>query len=354
MMKRILIVEDDKFISTIFRMFLIELGHELIGRCEDGEQAVKLCRDLKPDVVLMDIHLSGDLDGIQTADKLRVLFDIPVIYISGDTTTDVIERAIVSNSYGFLVKPVNKKELGISIDLAFYKHKVDVEQQSREKGYREFISESPVPVIIVCNGRILYINLLALEQIMKTTYIEDVMGCDLLKFVVPDSVETMNRLLSVENEEDHRLINQLVVLRDIHGQQLYAEVSSASVRFNDSKAVQLIIRDISSSVLQRQQSELFQNLLLASDTPLVMLDKSFKLIIKNSAAVNLFPDLADVSTGEVVDSFKTAISPACMVGFDQYDFKVNIQTAVGSDIKLRCVGICDGHGTVCRWVITLA
>ena len=351
-MRKVLIVEDDRFISTIFKLFLNELGHELVGRCENGNEAIALCHELKPDVVLMDIHLQGETDGIQTTERLRMELDIPVIYISGDTSSEVIERAIVSNSYGYLVKPVNKKELGISIDLAYYKHRVDVEQRSRERGYREFISEMPIPIVIVHQGKVQYLNLLALEKIMRTTYIEDVIGLDFTKFVATESLGTVKQLMGVENNPKQKFTDELVVLHDIHGQQLHAEISAAAITFNNKQSVQLMIRDVSGQVLQMQQCEYLQNLQLNSDVPFVLLDRAFKLLVKNEAAQSLIPYLTGIATGEVVEELKEVISAACIAGFERYDLVIGMQVPPGNDVKIRCVGLCDGHGMVSRWGIT--
>ena len=163
-------------------MFLRDLGHELVGRTSSGKEAIEKCKELKPDVVLMDIHLDGDLDGIQTAEMLKREMEVPIIYISSDTSSPVIERAIVSNSYAYLVKPINKKELGISIDLAYFKHKVDIEQKEREQSYREFISDSPMPIVVINDDKITYLNRLGLD-VFKTHYIEDVMGLSIKSFV---------------------------------------------------------------------------------------------------------------------------------------------------------------------------
>ncbi|WP_139657963.1 response regulator, partial [Pseudomonas shirazica] len=89
-------------------------GYKLVGRCEAGDQALELCKIEKPDVVLMDIHLEGEIDGIETAERIQREFEIPVIFVTSDTSSYIVERAIISNSYGYLVKPVKKNELGIS------------------------------------------------------------------------------------------------------------------------------------------------------------------------------------------------------------------------------------------------
>jgi len=129
--KRLLIVEDDKMICTIFEMFIKELGHELVGIAQNGTDAVDKCRLFSPDIVLMDIHLAGEMSGIETARKLNALFPIPVIYISSDMEDTTIQNAICKNTYGFLVKPIYKVNLGITIEFAFAKHKCDQEFEQK-------------------------------------------------------------------------------------------------------------------------------------------------------------------------------------------------------------------------------
>ena len=254
-MRKILIVEDDRFITTILAMFLRELGHELVGKCETGIEAVELCKKVKPDVVLMDIHLEGELDGIQTTEKLKTDFDIPVIYVSSDTSSYIIERAIVTNSYGFLVKPVNKQELGISIDLAYYKHKVDVEQKERERGYRQFISSSPVPIVIVNEGKIQYLNKLALEVVFKTHYIEDVLLQPFMNFVANDDRDVIKRLFDDFEKSGSCFKCQTIRLQDVHGRFTVVEIDGSGVNFNNKSSIQIIIRDISDDMYIRELME---------------------------------------------------------------------------------------------------
>ncbi len=246
-MRKILVVEDDRFIAAIFTMFLRDMGHEMVGRCQTGREALDLCRSLNPDVVLMDIHLDGDWDGIQTADRITRELHIPVIFVSSDTDDDVIGRAIVSNSYGYLVKPINKKELGISIDLAYYKHRVDQELKQREKGYRQFISESPLPMVIVSNGKIQYLNNNALS-LFRSHYIEDMLGLPFIKFmgdVIPNALQSIL-------EQACNGIAKFPVFRlpikDLHNNLFYAELMISSVEFNRKTSLQIILRNLSAEL----------------------------------------------------------------------------------------------------------
>ncbi|TAJ14267.1 response regulator [Marinilabiliaceae bacterium JC017] len=282
-MRRLLIVEDDRFISAIFTMFLKELGHELVGKCQSGREALRLCHELKPDVVLMDIHLDGELDGIQTAEMLKRELDIPVIYVSSDTSSHVIKRAIVSNSYGFLVKPINKKELGIGIDLAFYKHRVDVEQKERERGYRQFISDSPLPIVIVREGKIQYLNNLALH-LFKTHYIEDVMLMPFDNYVQEASKQDVFAYLSRLKDKERKEHKLAVHMKDVHGQPFFVELAGAAVKFNQKDSIQIIMRDIANDLWLKRQIEAYRKVLQKSNIPYIITDAKLNLIEVSSIA----------------------------------------------------------------------
>ncbi len=125
MTKRILIVEDDKMLCTIFEMFLKDLGYELAGISQTGADAIKMSETNAPDVVLMDIHLKGNIDGIDAAKKIHDAFNIPVVYVTSDIEQETIKKAIYKNTYGFLMKPIYQSSLRVAIEFAYAKHIYD-------------------------------------------------------------------------------------------------------------------------------------------------------------------------------------------------------------------------------------
>lgn len=123
--KKILIVEDDKMLCTIFKMFLDEQGYEIAGFALNSDSALDFCKNNKPDVILMDIHLQGQTDGIETAKLIEKSFDVPIVYISSDTEITTIQKSIIRNTYGFLVKPIYRVNLVLAIEFAYAKHQFD-------------------------------------------------------------------------------------------------------------------------------------------------------------------------------------------------------------------------------------
>jgi len=128
--KRILIVEDDNLLAATFEMFIKQLGYSHYGTAKSSIQATELCHFDKPDIVLMDIHLDGNSNGIEAARSLGENYNLPVVYITGDDTIDMVRNAVLSNTYGFLAKPLHKNILERTIEFALKKHSIDTKLRS--------------------------------------------------------------------------------------------------------------------------------------------------------------------------------------------------------------------------------
>jgi PAS domain S-box-containing protein len=131
---RVLVVEDEKVVAEDLAATLRDLGYEVSGMAGSGEEAVRLCRETVPDIVLMDIVLPGKSDGIATAGILRSFVDIAVVFVTARTETDLFERAKLTGSHGYLSKPVSTQELKRAIEMALFKHSMEKRlRQSEER-----------------------------------------------------------------------------------------------------------------------------------------------------------------------------------------------------------------------------
>ena len=115
--KTILIVEDDTLIGADISATLIALGYQTIGPIASGEEALVKIAKLTPDFILMDINLAGALDGIQTAEKLQSMVNIPLVFLSALNDEATLQRAKITNPYGYLIKPYEARELRTTIEL---------------------------------------------------------------------------------------------------------------------------------------------------------------------------------------------------------------------------------------------
>jgi len=120
--KRILIVEDEPDISALIRQFLERFGYEVVATAATGEQALAHAERLQPDLALMDISLGGKLDGVEVAKRIFTRFGIPVVFVTGLSDDETIERSQAARAFGYVLKPFRPADLKSSIDLAFTKH----------------------------------------------------------------------------------------------------------------------------------------------------------------------------------------------------------------------------------------
>ena len=130
---KVLIVEDDAIIAMDLESRMKQLGYGVTAIVGYGEQAIEKAKEKTPDVVLMDIILKGEIDGIETAEEIRNQFGIPVIFITGYADKERLERAKLTYPFGFIIKPFNDKDLEITIEMALYVAKVDAERKQAEK-----------------------------------------------------------------------------------------------------------------------------------------------------------------------------------------------------------------------------
>jgi CheY-like chemotaxis protein len=127
---RILIVEDDGFIASDLKKTLEAFGYEISDSVSSGEAAIEKVAAQKPDLVLMDILLSGALDGIRTAEIIKKRFATPIIYLTAYSEEKIFQEAKITEPYGYVLKSSNSRELHIAIEVALYKRKADEEKNN--------------------------------------------------------------------------------------------------------------------------------------------------------------------------------------------------------------------------------
>jgi PAS domain S-box-containing protein len=136
-MDKIMVVDDEAAISTHLEERLAWLGYEVVARASSGEEAVRQARRLKPDLILMDIVMSGSLDGIEAARLIKKEYDIPVIFLTAYGDDTYVRRAKVVVPYGYIIKPFQDSALRAAIEIALYNRKTASALKESEKKWRE-------------------------------------------------------------------------------------------------------------------------------------------------------------------------------------------------------------------------
>ena len=123
---RIFIVEDEAIVAKDIEISLKNLGFAVSGTAFSGEKAIINIGENRPDLVLMDIMLKGEMNGIDAASQIKARFNIPVIYLTAHADEEMLQSAKLTEPFGYIIKPFEEKELGSTIDIALYRHKMEI------------------------------------------------------------------------------------------------------------------------------------------------------------------------------------------------------------------------------------
>lgn len=122
---KILVVEDENVVALELKKRLKRLGYQVPSVATSGKEAVSKAEGFLPDLIIMDIRLKGDMDGIQAAQAIREIKDIPVIYLTAHSDDETLKRAKQTEPYGYILKPFEEDDLRTAIEIALYKHKME-------------------------------------------------------------------------------------------------------------------------------------------------------------------------------------------------------------------------------------
>jgi len=169
-MKKILIVEDESLVALDISESIASLGHKTVGIASDFNGAIELTNRYKPDLILMDICLKGDKDGIDAADKIKSKYDIPIIYITALNNEKDIQRAILTNPSAYLIKPFDTTSLKIAIKIALKHRRNKYDLEGDIKLDEEFSYDSSSRQLIL-NGE--YVSLTKRENDLLSLFIDN-------------------------------------------------------------------------------------------------------------------------------------------------------------------------------------
>ncbi len=135
---KILIAENERIIAIDIKNSLHRMGCEVLEIVSSGEEVMRKVKEEKPDLILMDITLDGSLDGIETAEIISSKYDIPVIYLTAYSDRETLQRAKITEPYGYLIKPFDSREIEIAIEMAFIKRGVSFDDSTESQSYTIF------------------------------------------------------------------------------------------------------------------------------------------------------------------------------------------------------------------------
>jgi len=157
----ILVVEDESIVAKDIQNSLRKLGYNVPATVSSGEEAIAEAENHRPDLVLMDIMLQGELSGIEAADQIRQRFDIPVIYLTAYADESTLAKAKITEPYGYIIKPFKEIDLHTSIEMALYKHSKEMEVRKERDLYSSIVFDKNVTdcVFVKSNSRLVKVKL---------------------------------------------------------------------------------------------------------------------------------------------------------------------------------------------------
>lgn len=291
---RLLIVEDDRIISSDLTSSLSDLGYEIIGVAVSGEEAIKAAAKDKPDLVIMDVVLKGSIDGIKAAAHITSQYGVPVVYLTSQSDRATIARAKETGPFGYIMKPYDVKDMGTTIEMALHRHHMERRVKESEQWLSVILSSIGDAVIVAGpDGRVLYMNPAA-EKVTGWARRDALdKGIDeIFKLVASDTGESASGLLdealgglSVSFSSDSlMIINRGGELLPIDGTASAikdgpGERSGAVVVFHDATERRNAMRTIADS--ERFLGNIFDSI----HDPFSIIDRDFRIIRANDAYV---------------------------------------------------------------------
>ncbi len=180
MSKNILVVEDEGIVSLELTEQLERMGHSVVGVADTGEEALALTESTRPDLVLMDIRLKGPIDGAEAARRIRSVSDVPVVFLTAYSGDDVLQRAMQSEPYGYLVKPIQEQQLYGMLNVVWTKHRQDAMRDRNTRRFSAIVRALPHGIVLTDSDlNVRYLNRQA-RQILGVPGVRDVWGRNFL------------------------------------------------------------------------------------------------------------------------------------------------------------------------------
>ncbi len=188
----ILVVEDESIVATDLERSLRRLGYSVLEPAASVDEALKTAREGEPDLVLMDVRIQGDRDGIETAELLRRLFGLPVVYLTAYGDAATLERAKRTEPMGYLMKPVKPGDLKSTVEMALFRHGVETRLREREQWLRTVLDSIFDSVVATDNsGNVRLINRKAASLLGR-----EADSC------VGEAISTLVRMRSVDDQTE--------------------------------------------------------------------------------------------------------------------------------------------------------
>lgn len=208
---KILIVEDEAIVAMNIEKIVKKLGYEVLDIAQSGKEAIRIAFEYKPDLILMDIILSGSLDGVETSKMLLERIDVPIVYLTASSDDFTFQRAKITHPYGYIIKPFSARDIQIAIEIALYKFEMEQKIKINEARYKSLFEFSPVTIweIDFSKFKTFISNVQSMGITNVPEFIQKLSLTDLISNFLPDIIDINKATLDLykADNKDHFINN---------------------------------------------------------------------------------------------------------------------------------------------------
>lgn len=252
--KSILVVEDEVLVARDIQSRLSRMGYDVVGIASKGREAISKALELRPNLILMDINLRDEIDGVEAAAEIRRQYRVPIIFCTAYSNEETLERAKITEPYGYVLKPFDNRELEINIEIALYKHKTELDLAvTRQRLDATLTNVSDGVIAADSDGRIYLLNPMA-EKITGWK-VDEAMKVSLSKVLpveVFDPAQAPVNFNPLETNPENAPSRTRLYLTQENGRRLPIEMNVNRIDELDSSLMVITFRDISQQIVYEE------------------------------------------------------------------------------------------------------
>ncbi|BFU94925.1 MAG: protein of unknown function [Nitrospira sp.] len=313
----ILIVEDEAVVAADLAGKLERAGYRVVGIAADGEEALETAAAQLPDLVLMDIRLAGPMDGIEAAERIREACSIPIIYLTAHSDASTLQRASMTEPFGYILKPFDERDITTQIEIVLYKHEAEKSLRESEERYRTLVETATDSILTVDAGGVILSCNAATERMFGYRR-EDLLGRK-VTMLIPAWFEEREPPLG--RPEVHRApgdgLRRDVTGRRRQGAEFPLEVAFSRSSVSGEACYMGILRDVSERTRAEAELRWRADLLEQTHEAVIVWRMGGGILYWNRGATELYGWTVAEATGRSVHRLLESALPCSAPDFDR-------------------------------------
>lgn len=354
---RILVVEDEPILSKDISGHLRRWGHEVVGRERSGEAAVETACRTRPDLVLMDILLDGNMDGIDAAVEIRKRVGSAVVYLTAHSSGDLFDRAKASEPFGYLTKPVAIADLQHTVEMALFKHSMDRKLRESEERYRILAENALTGIAVMQDDVFVYANQRFADMFGISR--DDVIGLPFWKYVVPEDRERVKHIAESRLAGANIPAMQEYAIRSEDGLIRWIQTWATRIDRSGRPALLVNCTDITdrkkAEIALEENRSLLQLIVDALPVGLIYVDKNLLNRFSNETyrswwqldeVLSTGRSVEDIVGSEVFERVRHHVEAALAGEKISYETRVPFRDGKTRDVQVKLIPHADQSGSV--------